>query len=221
MNHLDDDRLDEYLDPAGSVDRAAVEAHLAECVSCSARLDAVRRVIERLAGVPREADTPRDLWTPIAKRLTVDRSDEERAPAREPNAPPRWRQRHRVAAGLAAAAAVFAAGVAVGSRAAMTPSSNGGAPLTTRPPIEVAADVQRAGTAYVTALARLSESGAPADIRMQGREAALAALYAASRQLVELTPDNRDALAILRAVSESHLRDFTEGASRGSATVKF
>lgn len=67
--------------------------------------------------------------------------------------------------------------------------------------MQAAAAVQRAGSAYVTALAALTaftELGDSADASSlaQGREAALAALTAAVRELVVLAPDDPLALSI-------------------------
>lgn len=72
----------------------------------------------------------------------------------------------------------------------------------------LAAEVQRAGTAYIRALNALSESSRRRDpaAHEQGREAAVAALYAAAELVATLTPDDPLAANILR-VSEETSRD--------------
>lgn len=54
MSHVDDGVLHAYLDgayPAGSPDRAAIDAHLAECADCRTRLAEARRVRDRAGDI--------------------------------------------------------------------------------------------------------------------------------------------------------------------------
>lgn len=163
-------------------------------------LDDVR--IGRLERLPGEADPSRDLWPEIATRIAGDAwggGARSEAPAglRGPDAVGRaarfgrgrWVQ-------AAAAVAIFALG-GIGGWAVTRPSA---------PPEEasidqalaLAAEVQRTGSEYVAALAAFvsvvdSLSG---DVRSQGRDAAIATLYGASRELVALdqaTPVGRAA----------------------------
>ena len=103
-----------------------------------------------------------------------------------------------IAAGLAAAAALFVGGIAVGQWLGSRAVADSMAAAQHETALEMAAAVQRTGSAYVTALAALSQladsssNGAVA----QGREAALTALYAAARELVELAPDDPVAVSI-------------------------
>jgi len=93
-------------------------------------------------------------------------------------------------AGVAAAAAVFVSGLAVGQWLGTRTVAQSMANSQAESALEMAVAVQRAGSAYVTALTALaqtadtSSNGAIA----QGREAALTALYAAVQELVLLAP---------------------------------
>jgi len=115
-------------------------------------------------------------------------------------APPRWMHRKIpvFAAGIAAALALFVGGIAVGQWLGSHAVADSMAAAQHETALEMAAAVQRTGSAYVTALAALSQltdsssNGAVA----QGREAALTALYAAARELVELAPDDPVAVSI-------------------------
>ena len=63
------DRLSEYLDdelPPG--ERAALEAHLRQCVACGAVLADLKRIVARAAGLEDRAPD-RDLWPGIAERI--------------------------------------------------------------------------------------------------------------------------------------------------------
>jgi hypothetical protein len=114
---------------------------------------------------------------------------------------PRWARRPRLAIGLAASVTLFALGVAVGQWLGTRTVTESMAVAQERTAMQTAAAVQRAGSAYVSALAslaaltRLADS-ADASSLAQGREAALAALSAAVRELVALAPDDPLALAI-------------------------
>ncbi|MFH1679857.1 MAG: hypothetical protein ABIH26_04350 [Candidatus Eisenbacteria bacterium] len=68
---------------------------------------------------------------------------------------------------------------------------------------QIAALVQQTGSAYVAALGSLMRAGAmdPEGAR-QGREAAVAALYAASHQVARLAPEDAIARNILWALSD-------------------
>lgn len=104
-----------------------------------------------------------------------------------------WYRRPSLAlAGLAAAAALFLGGVTTGQWLATRTVTRSMAAAQATSALELAMAVQRAGSAYVTAVQALvqiadtSTNGAVA----QGREAALTALYAAVGELVLLAPDD-------------------------------
>ena len=63
------DRLSEYLDDELSpMERASINAHLAECASCRATLDELRQVIAR-AQTLEDSAPDRDLWRDVATRI--------------------------------------------------------------------------------------------------------------------------------------------------------
>ena len=77
MNDQWTNRLSEYLDgELDSVERGALEAHLATCAHCYATLGELRQVVARAKAL---SDTPptSDLWTGIAREIR-----REHAPAR-------------------------------------------------------------------------------------------------------------------------------------------
>jgi len=62
--------LNEYVDgtlPAS--DRAAVEAHLAECVGCRTAVAELRALVAGAAALPTTVEPSRDLWTTIEARI--------------------------------------------------------------------------------------------------------------------------------------------------------
>lgn len=111
-----------------------------------------------------------------------------------------------IAAGIAAALALFVGGIAVGQWIGSRAVADSMAAAQQETALEMAVAVQHAGSAYVSALASLSQladsnsNGALA----QGREAALTALYAAAHELVQLAPD--DPIAVTIRDRLDHLR---------------
>jgi hypothetical protein len=64
------DRLDPYLAGAlGDADRAAVEAHLAECAACAADERAALALAPLVGALPRTREPRPELWDRIARRL--------------------------------------------------------------------------------------------------------------------------------------------------------
>ncbi len=118
-----------------------------------------------------------------------------------------------LAAGLAASVALFVSGVAVGQWLGSRTVTDTVIAVQQQSAMQTAAAVQRAGSAYVTALTTLARiadtSNAPAV--SQGREAALTALYAATHELVLLAPE--DPLAVT-------LRDGLARARQAGATAE-
>lgn len=110
----------------------------------------------------------------------------------------RWVRAWMAAAGVAAAAALFAGGLAVGQWLGTRTVTETMVNASAENALEMAVAVQRAGSAYVTALSVLaqtadtSSNGAIA----QGREAALTALYAAVHELVLLAPEDPVAVTL-------------------------
>jgi hypothetical protein len=102
---------------------------------------------------------------------------------------------------IAAALALFAGGVVVGQRWG-EPQPVAPPPPMTASPLDAAAEVQRAGTEYVTALSRLDATAGALE-RDQGVDAALSALQGAAYELVRLRPHDPQAGRILYTVSEA------------------
>jgi hypothetical protein len=160
-----------------------------------------RELEERLAGAPRDAEPGRDLWPAVARAIDSG-SAPDAARTSEPWGPPAARRLvPRVPIQIAAALALFAGGILVGQR--------WGAPAPAAPPapapegpLAAAAEVQRTGTEYVSALSRLGEATGPLE-RDQGVDAALSALQGAAYELVRLRPDDPQTGRILYTVSEA------------------
>jgi hypothetical protein len=112
-------------------------------------------------------------------------------------------------AAAALLAAVFLAGVAVGERWAVRSTAEALAAFHGDQLARTSARVQQTGSAYVSALAALGRMAADADPQelSQGREAALAALYAAATQLVRLDPDDPVATRLLQGLEEIRTAD--------------
>jgi hypothetical protein len=113
-----------------------------------------------------------------------------------------WRPRFILTA-IAASLALFASGVGAGHWLASRPAE----PLApaVADATESTLNVQRAGTAYVSALTQLVASADSADARetAQAREVALAALWAAAGEVVRLAPDDPVASQILRGFEQA------------------
>lgn len=126
------------------------------------------------------------------------------------------------AAAAALAAAVFFAGVAVGERWAVSSTAGALAAYHEDALARASARVQQTGSAYVAALAALGRLAAAADPQevSQGREAALAALYAAASQLVRLDPDDPVAARILQGLDDRQAGAGTTAAEGGAAKEK-
>jgi len=109
---------------------------------------------------------------------------------------PRWRRYGVALSRVAAAAVLFAAGALYGDARATRHALETVLAQRDRDARQTALLVQRAGSAYVTALVELAASArsAPADPALaSGREAALATLRAATAQLRRLEPAPVDA----------------------------
>ena len=143
-------------------------------------------LIARLGNLSREAEPARDLWPGIEARIAG------------PAAVSRPR-RTAILLRLAAAVLIFVIGVAVG-RGWDRPER--AAPPPVQHPLAAAAEVQRAGTEYVAAVAALR--GEPrAEIRDQGREAALSTLVGAAHEIARMSPENESASQLLSTASRA------------------
>lgn len=106
-----------------------------------------------------------------------------------------------LAAGIAAALALFVSGLAVGQAMGLRQTANAFAAVYTQPTELAAARVQSTGSAHREALAALvAATGSDADpLEVQrAREVAMAAFWAAANEIVRLVPDDPVALRILQ-----------------------
>ena len=160
-----------------------------------------RELETRLARAPREAEPARDLWPDLARAIgttAVGNAPETRTtpgPVRQRRLVP------RLPLQIAAALALFAGGIIVGQRWGEPSRADTPAPVPDGP-LAAATEVQRAGSAYVSALSRLDESAGALE-RDQGVDAALSTLQGAAYELVRLRPDDPQAGRILYTVSEA------------------
>lgn len=119
-----------------------------------------------------------------------------------------------IAAGIAAALALFTSGVAVGQWVGTREAADALAQMReTDGPAESALHVQRAGSAYVAALTQLVEAAdsASASEASQAREVALAALWAAANEVVRLAPDDPVTGQILRGFERARQEQAAPG----------
>lgn len=69
------DRLSEYLDDElPHVERAALEAHLLECMECGRTLQELRQVVAQAAHL-HDREPERDLWSGIAARISAGEAE--------------------------------------------------------------------------------------------------------------------------------------------------
>ncbi len=120
-----------------------------------------------------------------------------------------------IAAGIAAALALFASGLAVGQGMGARQTANALASLYPNETARAAARVQSTGSAHQLALADIvdvADEGQPEDA-VRGREVALAAFWAAAAEIVRLAPDDPMAARILQEFERSGSE---EGRGEGS-----
>jgi hypothetical protein len=112
------------------------------------------------------------------------------------------------AAGLAASIALFASGVVVGLWAGARQTAAGVAAEQRASREEMAGALERTGTAYVTALARLAETnvnrGADA---AEARDVAVQILHQAANEVVRLAPNDPVAVRILQGFDHAAERE--------------
>lgn len=148
-----------------------------------------------LAALPRER-TPSRLLEERTVRVLRERGFLRPAARKRRLLPPSW-----LAAGIAAALALFTSGVAVGQWLGTRGAADALAQIReTDSTAESALHVQRAGSAYVAALTQLvaAADSASANEASQAREVALAALWAAANEIIRLAPDDPVTGQILR-----------------------
>lgn len=146
------------------------------------RLEGTDEWTERIAALPEAAEVVPEQWDAI--RAALEARTERAARRVSPAARGGWSRRWlRVAAAVTLLAAGVAGGFAAGQRHAAAPRS----PVDEA--MELAAEVQRTGSEYVAALAAFTAvvDSLSDDVRLQGRDAAIATLVGAATELAVLT----------------------------------
>jgi hypothetical protein len=132
-----------------------------------------------------------------------------------------WYRPWMVAASIAASLVLFASGVVLGQWMGSQSTTQAFIQVREQDATQLALHIQEAGSAYVSALAALSElrigslgddgagSGATqAGIDLQqGSEVALGSLYGAAYELARLNPDDADVLRVLQILEERRARE--------------
>lgn len=128
-------------------------------------------IIERLRELPREAEAGDDGWPAVRERI-------EPRGLRAVRAHPAWLR-------AAAAVVLFAAGGLGGFFIARPDDDMATSATRFDEALALAAEVQRTGTEYVAALAAFAAvvDSLSADVRAQGRDAAIATLFGAANEL--------------------------------------
>lgn len=135
-------QLNEYVD--GTLDAAqvtAMEAHLAECVTCREEVHRLRELLQRVDALPRALEPPHDLWPAIDASLDP--------PVISPR---RWMRPSWLAAAALLALAIGAS-VLLWSFRATAPPSFADAPWSPK----LVAEFQRVDGEYARAVAELEE----------------------------------------------------------------
>jgi hypothetical protein len=175
--------------------------------------------------LPREAEPSRILEERVVQALKeegilggVGLSEgkvSSRAPTRG------WLRPWMVAASMAASVILFATGVFMGQWMGSESTTQAFMQVREQDAAQLALRIQEAGSAYVSALAALSELGIRprteadpvsgpsfADSHVeQGWEVAFGALYGAANELARLSPDDADVLRVLQILEERRRRD--------------
>ena len=130
---------------------------------------------------------------------------------------PWWRSAAAIAAGLA----LFAGGLSVGQMLGARQTADAFQSVFEDGDVLLAAQVQRAGSDYVAALAALpaADGGAIADTS-QALEVALTALWAAANEIVRLAPDDPVTARILQGF-EAKAQESADYGAAGQLLVEF
>jgi hypothetical protein len=188
--HVADEQLDAYVDgELGADDRATVDAHLMVCDLCRHRREALARLVHEIGALPRESAPSTWVRASVIQATTTGQTLK--------HSRPRSSVIIRGIAASFAAAAIFLAGRLSASPQLATAQATEQAPA--------AMAVQRAGTEYVAALARLSaeRDSLATPVLEQGQEAGLAALYAAASEFTRLVPGDGDLMRTPNAICHS------------------
>jgi hypothetical protein len=157
--------------------------------------------------LPRERDTGR-----LLEERTV-RALRSQGLLRPEAARPAFFTTPWLSAAAAAFVAVFLGGFAAGQWLESRSTKEMLVEMHARDGAAAAAQVQRAGSAYLAALAafaNLADSSSTRDLR-QGREVAVNTLHEAANQLVRIAPEDPLAAQILQGLDRAAQRDTTAG----------
>ena len=121
-----------------------------------------------------------------------------------------------LAAGIAASLALFAGGVTVGQWLGARSTVQAIVAVEQANAWEVAALVQKTGSQYADALARLNQVPTSADSESvaQGREVALTALYTVANHMVQVAPDDPLVARILQVIDRESTAEGDPAAAR-------
>lgn len=207
--HLSEDQLHDYaggeLAPA---EMESVAAHLEVCAQCTAQAEPLLALTARLSALPRAASPAADGWPALRARLQAEEAACAPAPvsvAKVVSLDAHRRRRAMPAWVPQAAAAALLLGIGFGGgRLSGAPGAAEAALAadTLATAMEAAVRVQRAGTEYVAAVAQfVAFAGRDTLAAGQGREAAIAACYGATRELTRLRDDDSSAVRLFRTAS--------------------
>jgi len=207
--HLSEEQLHDFAGAElAPEEMEAATAHLEACAPCRARLEPLLSLTARLAALPRAAAPAADGWCALHARL---RADEAASPSSAvpmgTMVPLDAHRRRRALAGWVpqAAAAALLLGVGFGGgrlAGAPRPGEVLAVADTVATAMEAAVAVQRAGTEYVAAVAKLVAAAGGDTLGVgKGRAAAIAACYGATRELTRLRDGDSSAMRLFRAAS--------------------
>jgi hypothetical protein len=174
---------------------------------------------QALDGLPREREPGRMLEERTVKALREEGLIAGTQPVARIDV--RHRPWWRSAAAIAAGIALFAGGLSVGQMLGVRQTADAFQTVFEDGDVLLAAQVQRAGSDYVAALAALSaaDGGAVADTS-QALEVALTALWAAANEIVRLAPDDPVTARILQGF-EAKAQESADYGAAGQLLVEF
>ena len=138
-----------------------------------------------------------------------------------PQASSRWFRPWMAVASMAASLVLFASGVVLGQWMGSSSATQAFIQVREQDAGQLALRIQEAGSAYVSALAAMSELRGPplnqeegnVDASMaglgfqQGQEVALGALYGAANELARMSPDDMDLIHVLQILEDRRARE--------------
>lgn len=153
--------------------------------------------------LPREAEPSRLLEERVVRSLRHE------GILTSPASAGRWVRSWMIAGVTAASLVLFGGGLAVGHSMGTRSMTQAFLAVREQDSQQVALRIQEAGSAYVAALASLTDlrsTDGPGEYT-QGREAAMGALYGAAFELARLSPDDPDVLQVLQILEDRRAQD--------------